>query len=215
MKTGYGLVRHARMALSENWGYTRGTYGKVLTESFLNEILGRLPDVRLYEDYIRAHYLGKRVVDCIGLIKSYMWWNDGNIQYDARTDLNADMTFANAEKKGTIRGIPEIEGICVYRTGHIGVYDGKGWVIEAKGTMYGVVRTPMFGDNSNNWTNWLLPEGIDYSTWEQIVRQTVDNPDTWITAIRASVSAAKADGDMGDMEINKYLPDMIMKIHSL
>lgn len=215
MKTGYGLVAHARMALAEHWAYTLGTYGKVLTIPFLEEIFKRLPEVKIYEAYIRAHNIGRRSVDCVGLMKSYKWWNGGAIQYDPKTDINADMAFANSETKGLIRTIPERPGVCVYHVGHIGVYDGGGWVIESKGTMFGVVRTPLTGTGSNNWTNWLEFPGIDYSTWQEVAKKSLDDSDKWIKAINTGVAAAKAGGDLGDLEIYKYLPDMIMKLYSL
>lgn len=215
MKTGYGLLSHARMALKEHWAYTLGTYGRVLTHAQVTEIVNRLPEVKPKEDYIREYNIGRRSVDCVGLIKSYMWWNDGNIKYDASTDINADMAFAMAESKGLLRTIPEEAGICVYRAGHIGVYDLHGWVIEAKGTTSGVVRTPLTGTGSNNWTNWLRYEWLDYSTWEQIVSKAVDDPSGWIDTIKTSIASAKADGDTGALERNKFLIDLIMKIYSL
>lgn len=215
MKTGYGLVAHARMALAEHWAYTRGSYGKVLTIPFLEEILKRLPEVKIYEAYIRANNIGRRSVDCVGLMKSYMWWNKGAVDYDAKTDINADMAFANSETKGLLTTIPERPGVCVYHVGHIGVYDGKGWVIESKGTMFGVVRTPLTGTGSNNWTNWLEFPGIDYKSWVQVTKMAVDDYDLWVKAVNSAVAVSKADGSLGDLEIFKYLPDLIMKLYSL
>ncbi len=215
MKTGYGLATHARMALAEHWAYTLGSYGKILTIPFLEEILKRLPEVVQHKEFILANNIGRRSVDCVGLIKSYLWWNKGAINYDAKTDINADMAFANAETKGLLTTIPERPGICVYRVGHIGVYDGKDWVIESKGTIYGVVRTPLVGTGANTWTNWLEFPGISYSTWEQVLRTTVDDPDRWVKAINSSIAVAKADGNIGDLEILKYLPDLIIKLYSL
>ena len=215
MKTGYGLVAHARMALDEHWAYTLGTYGKVLTLAFYEEILKRLPEAAKYEEFVRTNNIGRRSVDCVGLMKSYMWWKNGAVDYDANTDINADMAFANSETKGLIRTIPERPGVCVYHVGHIGVYDGLGWVIESKGTMFGVVRTPLTGTGSNNWTNWLEFPGIDYSTWQQVAKMAFVDSDRWIKAFNTIMAAAKADGDLGDLEIYKYLPDAIMKLYSL
>ena len=215
MKTGYGLMLHARKALAEQWHYTRGTYGWVLTEQFLQMILKMYPEQISKAAYIRANNIGKRNVDCIGLLKSYLWWTEGGVVYDAKTDINADMAFNNAESKGLLRTIPEEPGICVYRVGHIGVYDLKGWVIEAKGTVEGVVRTPLTGTGSNNWTNWLRYEELDYSTWEQVVAKAVDSPSGWIATIKANIASAQAAGDTGELERNKFLIDLIMKIYSL
>ena len=143
-----------------------------------------------------------------------MWWNYGSIVYDSSTDINADTAFANAEKRGPVAQIPEVPGVCVYRKGHIGVYDGKGFVIESKGTMHGIVRTPLTGAGSNDWTHWLEYPGVDYSTWKQVLNKASANPVEWQQAIDVAVAAAKADGDLGPLEILKYLPELIMKVYT-
>jgi peptidoglycan L-alanyl-D-glutamate endopeptidase CwlK len=50
-------------------------------------------------------------------------------------------------------------------------------------------------------------------TWEEIISKASSNPSEWKNAIEVAVSAAKADGDLGALEIFKYLPELIMKIH--
>lgn len=44
--------------------------------------------------------------------------------------------------------------------------------------------------------------------WKTILTQKLDEPDKWIKA----VEAAQEDSDLGDMEIIKYLPELIVKI---
>lgn len=52
-----------------------------------------------------------------------------------------------------------IPGLIVHATGHVGVYIGNGYVIEAMGTRYGVVKTRVA---SRNWTGWCKNPYINY-----------------------------------------------------
>jgi hypothetical protein len=155
-----GLVEFAKVALIGGWGYVWGTFGRMLTEDQLKQKISQYPDgVGNYEGFIRKTWMGKKTVDCVGLIKSYYWTKDGKVTYDADTDVSADGMYSKAGEKGTISTIPEIPGLCVWHKGHIGIYIGNGQVIEAKGTKYGVVQTALKG---SSWTHWLKCPFIDY-----------------------------------------------------
>jgi hypothetical protein len=282
MLTNIGLVNHAKKALSENWGYVWGTFGQILTTSLLKEKTIQYPsNVGIYEDFIMTHWLNKRSVDCVGLIKSYMWWNGQDPIYNPSTDVNANGMFELSSEKGEIKSLPEIPGLCLWRKGHIGVYIGGGQVIEARGTKEGVVQTPVTGEGANTWTHWLKCPYIGYNldinkeiqtklnklgytlkvdgiigpltinaikhfqsnigipstgligsetvraidamitkveepkkkTYIEII-QEVSNGSVleWINGIDTAVAAAKADGDLGSLEIFKHLPLLIEKI---
>lgn len=163
MKNNIGLIEHCEKALKEGWGYVYGTYGKVLTSSLLQNKLQQYPkEVGKYLDYIQKNYIGKRTADCVGLIKAFLWWDVDGPVYTAKTDLSADGIFKAAELKGPISELPEMPGVCLWKSGHVGVYIGAGRVIEAKGTKYGVVETPLKGLSSTKWTHWFFCPGIDY-----------------------------------------------------
>ena len=163
MKSNIELVKHCEMALREKWGYVWGTFGQVLTPALFEQKKKQYPSgVGNYQTFIKANWLNKRSADCIGLIKSYLWWNGGNIKYVASQDKNADMTYNSAKEKGAINGIPEIPGILVWKKGHIGVYIGKGMVIEARGTTAGVIKSPLKGNGGAGWTHWLKSPYINY-----------------------------------------------------
>lgn len=164
-KTNKGLVEYVKKALNEKWGYVWGTFGQTLTETLFNQKLSQYPEqVGSYKNFILNNWMGKRVTDCVGLIKGYMWLDEetSKIIYDSKTDVNANMMYSNAEEKGIIDTIPEITGLCVYKKGHIGVYIGNGQVIEARGTKYGVIQSPLKGNNSAGWTHWLKCPYIEY-----------------------------------------------------
>jgi hypothetical protein len=173
VKTDNGLVENAKHALTEKWGYVYGTYGHVLTPKLLEEKRKQYPDnIEKYYEFIVNNYLNQCTVDCVGLIKSYLWLNDDcEIVYNSKTDLSADGMFEAAKEKENVwypdevdKVIPEILGLCVWKKGHIGIYIGKGEVIEARGTMYGVVKTKL---NDRPWTHWLKCPFIEYIDPEQ------------------------------------------------
>ena len=163
-KNNLDLVQWAIEAHNDKWGYVMGTFGLVLTESLLEAKIRQLPDDILhYEDFIRANYIGRRTADCIGLIKSYSWYDvdTGKINYGSNgmPDVGADGIYRNAREKGPISTMPEIPGLLVHSNGHIGIYIGNGYAIEAMGTRYGVVKTKV---KNRNWTGWCKNPYIDY-----------------------------------------------------
>jgi hypothetical protein len=164
IKTNNGLVANVSRALNDKWGYVYGTFGNVLTPKRLEEKCSQYPDnVNKYKDFILKNYLGKRTADCVGLIKAYLWLNeDAEIVYNKETDVSADEMFARSTKNGIISSIPETAGVCVWKKGHIGVYIGDNKVIEAHGTKFGVIETPLIGQGSTPWTHWLECPFIDY-----------------------------------------------------
>ena len=163
-KNNLDLVQWAIAAYEADWGYVMGTYGLVLTEELLEAKLQQLPDaIEPYEDFIRANYLGLRTADCVGLIKGYSWYDidTGEIRYatNGMPDVSADQLYANATEKGDISTLPEIPGLILHAEGHVGIYIGGGYAIEAMGTRYGVVKTKVA---NRNWTGWCKNPYITY-----------------------------------------------------
>ena len=220
MLTNKGLVEYAKKALSEKWGYVWGTFGQLLTESLFKQKLDQYPDqIGSFKNFITSNWMNRKVTDCVGLIKSYIWSGTGKLVYDSKTDVSANGMYDKASEKGPIANIPEIPGLCVYKKGHIGVYIGNGQVIEAHGTKYGVIQTPLKGTGSTPWTHWLKCPYITYEdvkqlNWIEIIQKVASNPAEWETAIIVAVNAAAADGNLGALEIFKYLPDLIEKVYN-
>lgn len=163
-KNNLDLVQWAIAAYNAHWGYVMGTFGQVLTKDLLEAKLQQLPDaIGPYEDYIRANYLGVRTTDCIGLIKGYSWYDPetGVITYGSNgmPDVGADQIYNVATEKGSISTMPEVPGLIVHASGHVGIYIGNGYVIEAKGTRYGVVKTAL---SAGRWTGWCKNPYINY-----------------------------------------------------
>lgn len=120
----------------------------------------------------------KICMDCVGMIKGFFWTNGGkdviryiNGEVDAYKnkyasngcpDKSANGMLEYCQKQGckwgTIGSIPDVPGILVFFPGHVGVYIGNGYVVEARGFAYGVVKTKL---SARGWKHWAyLPDHL-------------------------------------------------------
>lgn len=167
-KNNLDLAAYAEQAFEAGWGYVWGTYGDVLTDSLFSSKLGQYPDgVGSYEEFIRSNWLGGRTTDCVGLIKGYGWLNPDTLEIEYGTngmpDISADGIYKSATVSGHMDTMPDVPGIAVWKSGHIGIYVGNGKVVEAMGTKYGVVKTNLV---DRSWSAWLEIPYINYNTGE-------------------------------------------------
>lgn len=163
MLTGEMLAEWAEMALAAGAKYWYGTCWYRAEESLLLRKQKQYPAhytagrIGTY----RQHIAEKRMVcDCVGLIKGFFWTDNGRHENVYRSgncpDTSANGMFRLCEVTGKMADMPDVRGLVVWRSGHIGVYVGGGKVIEARGYKYGVVRTNV---NSRGWSKWgYLPE---------------------------------------------------------
>lgn len=170
-KNNKDLVTYATRAYENNWGYVWGTYGNVLSQSLFEYKLEQYPDgVGKYKEFIENNWLGRRTTDCVGLIKGYGWLNPDTlkIQYgtNGMPDYSANGMYQACVKAGTagqdygpISSMPEIPGLALWKDGHIGVYIGGGYAVEASGTKTGVVKTKVAG---RGWSAWCKLPYINY-----------------------------------------------------
>lgn len=165
-KNNLDLVKWCENVYKNGWGYVYGGYGQICTEQYLDQQASLFPGNNEAGGEMRTvgkKWLGKRVVDCIGLIKSYAWYNadSGQITVGSNgfTDCGANTIWNNVKEGGTISTMPDIPGLAVWMDGHIGVYVGNGEVIEAQGTAYGVVKTQL---KNRGWTKWMKIPNIKY-----------------------------------------------------
>lgn len=162
-KNNIDLVKWAEGAYNNGWGYVYGTWGNRLTDDLLRTKLAQYPiDAGENEQFIRRNWMGRRVTDCVGLIKGYSWYTPGSgfiYCSNGMPDIGANRMYDEAVSKGEISSIPEIPGLAVWTQGHIGVYIGDGWVIEAMSTVDGVKKTRLA---DRPWTHWLEIPYIEY-----------------------------------------------------
>ena len=157
MKTNIGLVEYCLAQLGNPYWY--GGFGQIASESLFNQKKKQYPKYYTANDF-KSQY-GKRVHDCVGLIKGYLWSDTptSTPKYNASQDKDVSGMKANCTVKGDIKTMPDIPGLLVFMNGHVGVYIGKKQVIEARGHAYGVVQTKL---KDRQWTEWGYLNWIEY-----------------------------------------------------
>jgi LysM repeat protein len=164
IKTNTGLVAHVTAQLGLPYWY--GTYGKIATLDILQQKAAQYPKYMTADRVKTAQKrgdIGKRTYDCAGLIKSYMMQDTPTSvpKYQAVYDKNVPGLIALCPTTGKIATLPELPGVLVFRgTEHVGIYIGGGLVIEAKGFVYGVVRSKLA---DGKWDKWGKLSWIDYA----------------------------------------------------
>lgn len=161
-KTNTGLVNYAKAQLGKPYWY--GTFGDIATEALYKSKKNQYPKRYKRANYNQGweHQYGQRVHDCVGLIKGYLWSENATAKpkYNSAQDVSANGMLKKCKEKGKIATIPEIAGVLVFFDGHVGVYIGGGYVIEARGHDYGVVKTKL---SARPWTDWGKCPWIEYS----------------------------------------------------
>lgn len=177
--TNKGLVAYAEAMLDYQSPYWFGTFGQIASEELYLEKKRQYRDqYEKWDKYSFESQYGKKVHDCIGLIKGYLMNptinDDGYVKdptvpskYNSKYDISANMLEQRAKEKGDISSIPEIVGLVVWKSGHDGVYIGNGWVIEERGHTYGTVKTRLA---DRPWTKWLKHPDIQYIEEEPDVK---------------------------------------------
>lgn len=160
-KTASGLVAYCKAQLGKP--YWMGTYGQTATKALYDAQRKRSDIARYYTAPDFPSQFGKRVHDCVGLIKGYRWSDSPTSppKYVASQDVPVSGLYAQCSKKGSISSMPDVPGTCVFMDGHVGVYIGGGQVIEARGHAYGVVQTRLA---NRGWTRWGQPSWLTYDT---------------------------------------------------
>lgn len=153
-----GLVEYALAQVGRPYWY--GTCGQMATAELYQKKKRQYPAYYTADDY--EQQFGQKVHDCGGLAEGYLMGKtpDSDIEYDRKYDYTANGLYAACKEKGDIRTMPDIAGLCVFYSGHMGIYVGDGKVVEARGHRYGVVITKL---DSRPWKYWGKHPDIDYT----------------------------------------------------
>lgn len=219
-KTNVGLVNYAKAQLGKPYWY--GTFGYTASEALYLEKKKQYPKYYNSKNYKQGweHQYGQRVHDCVGLIKGYLWSETPTSypKYKSSQDVSANGMLNVCKTKGKISSIPEVPGVLVFFDGHVGVYEGNGYVIEARGHDYGVVRTEL---SARPWKNWGYCPYITYNTSSvtetttakksvsEIAKDIIDGAGEWKncngTARKNKLEKMGYDYEEVRAEINKQL----------
>ncbi|MCD7712002.1 MAG: phage tail tip lysozyme [Firmicutes bacterium] len=182
-KTNTGLVAYAKAQVGLPYWY--GTYGQTANASLLSAKKKQYPDYYTADDF-KSQY-GKRVHDCCGLIKGYLWSDSATSTptYKSSQDKSANGLYTAATTKGKISTFPKTAGLLVFRgtsttkITHVGVYGGDGYVYEAKNHASGVCKTAY---KQSDWNYW--------AQCSYITDDTATASSTATTSLAAQTTAA-------------------------
>ena len=173
-KTGEGLARWAENAVSDGKHvYCYGTYCNPFTADLLRRKTAQYPkhytDARMkaYNSYVNAR---KIATDCVGLIKGYLWEENGSIKYGRNgiPDVSAEGMYKECVVKGAINAATRLpRGALVFtqeKDGdipHVGIYVGNGYVCEARSFSGGMQKNELA---KRTFTLWGLCPFVEYET---------------------------------------------------
>lgn len=142
--------------------YWFGTFGQKASRQLYNEKKAQYPIYYPPKSWTEASFVddfGKRVTDCAGLIKWFLWsdnMTNKNPTYKGSEDWGANTMWNNCKERGKMSSYPgNIPGMLVFKgtddkKNHVGVVvDTSGTVVEAKGHAYGTIKS-----KASEWGYW-------------------------------------------------------------
>jgi hypothetical protein len=168
MITAQALIEKFQYALDNNWGYIWGTAGVMWTAVRQAALEKTTDENRAMSRKYGKKWIGHTVADCSGL---FVWvfrqfdlqmsHISSNIYISYCTSTKGKLT---AELKQTIRpGSAVFTGEKAGKHPHVGLYIGNNTVIEAKGTIAGVVTSNL---TDKKWTFYGELKNVDYNNSE-------------------------------------------------
>ena len=163
-----GLIEFCKSKVGTPYVY--GAKGEILTESRLDILAKQNPSMYTSAYKTKARkFLGQHCTDCSGLISWYTGIIRGSYNY-----------HDTADKKVAIGALDEsMVGWALWKPGHIGVYTGDGYCIEAKGIDYGTIKSKV---TTTAWQKALKLCDIDYSAetvYKEGFKQAADGKRWW------------------------------------
>lgn len=174
--TGAQIVEVFKRYRDEEWGYVWGAQGELYTQELANDWHNRalkgsksVPGGRNSKSYYVgdcSKWIGHKVADCSGGIVAAIREFDPNYADRSSSGFKSQFT-----ESGKIDTVPEILGLALWKSGHIGIYIGNGKAIEFRGTDYGCVETAV---KDRPWTHWGKIKGVNYG--EATTEESPDIP---------------------------------------
>jgi len=156
----------------DRYGYVFGgqgeLYTKDLAEKWARERRSGEDSDYFLNDCKQWYTPPRKVVDCSGMVVQAFRAYDKS--YGDRT---ANTFKAQFVKGGTIKTIPAVAGIAVWKKGHIGIYLGDGRDCQSKGHDHGVVIGQL---SSTPWTHWGYLADVEYVQDTPTPKPKTDKP---------------------------------------
>ena len=215
MITTTDLIAKFQYALSNKWGYIWGTAGEKWTAAKQAEIEKTTDKNREKARQYGSKWIGHTVADCSGLF-SWAFRQLGGYMYHGSDTMFRKYCTSNGQlsKGKRTDGQTLLPGTAVFtynktdgKYGHVGLFIGNGKVIEAEGTIHGVITSNVSG----KWTYWGELKGVEYGktpspTPEPTTKPTLRKGDKgqYVTLAQTelinkgySCGSYGADGDFG------------------
>lgn len=171
------LIAKFKQAIAESWGYIWGTHGEMWTSEKQQKLEQTTDADREKGRLYGSKWIGHMVTDCSGLfywafkqLGNYIYHGSNTIWNKYCTyqgDLkNGQRTDGQSLKPGTAVFTKKLKN-GKWNRGHIGLYIGDGWVIEAQGTIEGVKKSKV---TLSKWVEWGELKGVNYSISENIAK---------------------------------------------
>ena len=167
--TSAALIAKFQQAYDNNWGYIWGTAGQLWTEKDQKQLEKTTDPDRANSRKYGSKWIGHRVSDCSGLFYWAFRQLGGVKIYHGSNTIWNEWCVSQGDLKGGRRtdGKPLLPGTAVFtynkttkKRGHIGLYIGNGWVIEAEGAITGVIRSKI---TKTKWVEWGELKGVNYA----------------------------------------------------
>ena len=161
------LIEKFQYALDNDFGYIYGQAGDEWTAA-KQKAATRETTVKYGKKWI-----GHRVADCSGLF-SWAFKELGGYMYHGSDTMFRKYTTASGKlSKGKRTDGKELKpGTAVFvwkdedqKYGHVGLYIGDGWVIEAASTQSGVIKSK---GSASKWSHWGELKGVKYAEPEPL-----------------------------------------------
>lgn len=175
------LIAKFQYALDNNWGYIWGTAGVEWTAARQKQLEQTTDADRESGRKYGSKWIGHRVADCSGLFSWAFKQLGGYMYHGSNTIWDKYCVAKGALVKGKRDDGKELKpGTAIFthnvkkgNRGHIGLYIGGGWVIEASGTINGVIKSKI---TISKWVEWGELKGVDYDNVPaDIITEPEDN----------------------------------------
>ena len=168
------LIEKFQQALDDHWGYIWGTAGEYWTKERQAQIEKTTDTSRAMSRKYGSKWIGYMVADCSGLFSWAFKQLGGYMYHGSNTMWDRYCTNKGELKKGKREDGQDLKpGTAVFtynkvekKRGHVGLFIGNDLVIEAAGTIKGVIASKV---TDSKWDEWGELVGVDYGIEPQPV----------------------------------------------